>query len=89
MSDDQIAEYVRCVCGNYDKGHCRQCGAKLEVRPADCVRWEVLMYGLKLGNQKQVNELVDLLKQGWEPFAVTRDGHVYDYHLRRQSDGEA
>lgn len=49
--------------------------------------WEVIIYGVKAGEQRSRAELMDLLRDGWEPFAVTLDGRVYDYHLKRQYDG--
>lgn len=60
----------------------------MPAQDAERVRWEVLMYGLRLKDEKTRWELVGLLQQGWEPFAVTRDKDVYDYHLRRQIDGD-
>ena len=47
--------------------------------------WELVIYGVDVNDQKNLDGLNAILKQGYEPFAVTKDGHIYDYHLRRRA----
>jgi hypothetical protein len=41
------------------------------------------------GGDQDKADLIGFLAEGWEPFAVTWDGDAFDYHLRRQFDGDA
>jgi hypothetical protein len=46
--------------------------------------WEYKMVTVQPAVQSDREKLDNVLKEGWEPYAVTWDGHVWDHHLRRQ-----
>lgn len=46
-------------------------------------RWEVRYVTVQPGTRDDKKKLESVLKEGWEPFSVTWDGHAFDYHLRK------
>lgn len=51
-------------------------------------RWEVKSVTVQPGTRDDKKHLDSVLSEGWEPFSVTWDGHVFDYHLKRYYYGE-
>lgn len=50
------------------------------------ILWEIQRQQVSLNRSaydRDKADLVTLLGDGWEPFAVTFDGEAFDYHLRR------
>lgn len=54
---------------------------------ADLVCWEVRLNSVQPGVIGSLEDLHERLAEGWEPFAVTWNGHAFNYHLRRRTDG--
>lgn len=46
------------------------------------MRWTYKMVSVQPGTKGDLDTLEVYLKQGWEPYAVTWDGHMFDHHLR-------
>ena len=46
-------------------------------------QWKVKYVTVQPGVKADPKKLKDALTDGWEPFAVTWDGHAFDYHLRK------
>lgn len=46
-------------------------------------RWEIKIVTVQPGVREDKTGLDEVLQELWEPFAVTWDGRVFDYHLRR------
>lgn len=46
--------------------------------------WETKIISVQPGTRGDMSTLDETLREGkWEPFAVTWDGSVWDYHLRK------
>jgi hypothetical protein len=59
-----------------------------ERQVAEEVRtWEIVRASVQPGTRADKERLNAWLREGWEPFAVTWDGTIFDYHLRRRTDG--
>lgn len=48
-------------------------------------RWETRTVTVQPGVTSDKVNLDEVLQELWEPFAVTWDGSVFDYHLRRMT----
>lgn len=46
--------------------------------------WEYKMVAVQPGAKGDKERLNEILLEGWEPYAVTWDGNVWDHHLRRE-----
>lgn len=46
-------------------------------------KWMVKSVRVQPGTKAGKKILDETLLDGWEPFAVTWDGHVFDYHLKK------
>lgn len=44
--------------------------------------WDYKMVSVQPGTKNDLKKLEEALEEGWEPYAVTWDGHMFDHHLR-------
>lgn len=50
------------------------------------IRWQVTRCAAGTGRAEDVEKMVRLIADGWEPFAVTPSNACYIYHFRKRSD---
>ena len=46
--------------------------------------WEYRLITVQPGVKKDLEYFEEILKENWEPYAVTWDGSSFDHHLRRR-----